>query len=647
MLARLAAILGLTGCVPGEVWDEKMDPDGDEYRADTGEYDCNNDSSSIHPGAVEVCDSSDNDCDGAVNETEFVVYLDGDGDGHGNRENPGDVCTCAVPGSCTADADDCDDAHADVYPGAVETCNSKDDDCDGAIDDEDSGVDHSTYSTYFEDGDGDGQGNPESWIQQCAQSEGYVTSADDCLDTIAASLSASSELVWRVEGAQSYSGFGSSIGVGDLDGDDCVDMVAAAPGQQNGSGDATGAVAVLANVEASSDCLSMGDWDATDKIFGPDDGGTYTSFGAALGVGDLDLDGYPDLMIGAEGYSMVRADQGAAFLFYGPVSETATWSGVPSAIGLSTYATYLGSSIAVQEASDMSDPFVVIGAGGYPDSSNGAAWILDDASLASSPTIGGGVGALWTSSVDAAAGAKLALGDLNGDGLAELAIGAPDYSATSDEGAVYLINGDGLRDGGILADAWFKLIGTTASEHLGDALVIADLDGDGGGDLAVGAAGTLDPNTAGGRVYGLLSPDEYADLNAADFTINCPKDDENCTDASLGIAVAPLPDFGSPGIVGLAVGAPTYGASSDGGELASVVSVFLGPMSGSFELLDGCFVVAGESATDAFGSSLLGGSPATDGGLIQLVVGAPSHENSGGNTVGAIYTLSPESPSTQ
>ncbi len=115
-----------------------------------GRNDCNDSDATIHPDAVEVCDSVDNNCDGNIDEgvlTKF--YADVDGDLCAEALTTGNFtivslgCGEAPAGTIIGEAmtcdmlvGDCDDSNASIYAGATETCNSLDDDCDGTIDDE-------------------------------------------------------------------------------------------------------------------------------------------------------------------------------------------------------------------------------------------------------------------------------------------------------------------------------------------------------------------------------------------------------------------------------------------------------------------------------------------------------------------------------
>jgi len=100
---------GLDNDCDGAVSGDEQDADGDGYRICGG--DCDDADAAVHPGAAEQCNGADDDCDGVVPADE----QDGDGDG---------VWLCDG---------DCDDADADVYPGADEACDGLDNDCDGVV----------------------------------------------------------------------------------------------------------------------------------------------------------------------------------------------------------------------------------------------------------------------------------------------------------------------------------------------------------------------------------------------------------------------------------------------------------------------------------------------------------------------------------
>ncbi len=108
-------------CVEDGPWPEPPDSDGDGFSPEnpcsSHPTDCDDDDASVHPGAIEVCDGTDNDCDGETDSVGgdpsnlpecLVFYADRDQDGHGD---PHDArCLCAAFGVHTAGTgDDCDD----------------------------------------------------------------------------------------------------------------------------------------------------------------------------------------------------------------------------------------------------------------------------------------------------------------------------------------------------------------------------------------------------------------------------------------------------------------------------------------------------------------------------------------------------------
>ncbi len=197
-----------------------VDQDGDTYgTAD----DCNDHDADINPAAEELCDGTDNDCDGSIDEGSPVDavdwYADTDGDGYGVAEDS--VASCDAPHGYVAADGDCDDADPTFHPGATENdctdasdyncdgsvgyadedadgfpacedcddteptanddaaevCDEIDNDCDGDIDN-----DATDAPTWHLDADGDGHGGTRFTEEACTQPSGYVANTDDCDD---------------------------------------------------------------------------------------------------------------------------------------------------------------------------------------------------------------------------------------------------------------------------------------------------------------------------------------------------------------------------------------------------------------------------------------------------------------------------------
>ena len=151
--------------------------------------DCDDTDAAVNPGATEVCNGIDDDCDGDIDtddssldaSTSITYYKDSDGDGYGDGGTSTDACE--PPTGYVTDDSDCDDTNAAVNPGATEVCNGIDDDCDGDIDDDDASLDASTASTYYRDADSDGYGDASSSLLACNLPTGYVSDDTDCDDT--------------------------------------------------------------------------------------------------------------------------------------------------------------------------------------------------------------------------------------------------------------------------------------------------------------------------------------------------------------------------------------------------------------------------------------------------------------------------------
>ncbi len=183
-LATLALIVSLSACRtdpdkpdtdnlnPDDTGPDVVDADGDGYSTDE---DCDDGDAGVHPGAEEVCDGVDNDCDGEVDDGVVgTFYVDADGDGYGLDGTA--LSGCTPPDGYVEDNTDCDDDNADTWPEAPERCDGEDNDCDGEIDED-------LYEIWYADADGDGYGNAENSIDSCDPGDGWVVDATDCDDS--------------------------------------------------------------------------------------------------------------------------------------------------------------------------------------------------------------------------------------------------------------------------------------------------------------------------------------------------------------------------------------------------------------------------------------------------------------------------------
>jgi hypothetical protein len=160
-----------------------LDLDGDGFSGEDCDEDgrvddCDDDDPTRHPGASETCDGRDEDCDGEADEDAVDVsawHLDADGDGWGLDEAP--VLACEAPAGYIEVGGDCDDDDASRFPGAPETCDGRDEDCDGEIDE-----DATDPSPWHPDADGDGFGTADLEVLACAPPAGHLADASDCDD---------------------------------------------------------------------------------------------------------------------------------------------------------------------------------------------------------------------------------------------------------------------------------------------------------------------------------------------------------------------------------------------------------------------------------------------------------------------------------
>jgi len=162
--------------------DMPTDADADGYYTP---QDCDDDDPTVHPGADEICDEQDNDCDGREDGQDPTLvdgetwYQDADGDEYGNTDVS--LVRCGIEDGYVHASGDCDDGDPDVNPGVNERCNEVDDNCNGLIDGQDPSLEDGV--TWCWDGDEDGFGDPTFSDYRCSQPVGWVADCSDCDDS--------------------------------------------------------------------------------------------------------------------------------------------------------------------------------------------------------------------------------------------------------------------------------------------------------------------------------------------------------------------------------------------------------------------------------------------------------------------------------
>ncbi len=414
----------------------------------------------------------------------------------------------------------------------------------------------------------------------------------------------SDTLSFRLDGAAAFDDSGRSVAsAGDVNGDGYGDLIVGAPGASpSGRNDAGSSYVVFGKASGWAD-LDLGNLGSAGFRLDGAAGSDLSGYSVAS-AGDVNGDGYGDLVVGAYfADPSGRSSAGSSYVILGKASGFTNLD--------------LGN----------------LGSGGFR---------LDGAAPVDFR------GDLSGYSVASA-------GDVNGDGFGDIIVGAylADPSGRGDAGSSYVVFGKASGftdlDLGNLGDAGFRLDGATPVDFRGDhsgfsVASAGDVNGDGYGDLVVGAPGA-DPSGRGdagssyvilGKASGFTNLD-LGNLGSAGFRL----DGAVAGDAS-GFSVASAGDLNGDGYGDIVVGAYTADPSGRAGAGSSYV-VF-GKASGFTDLDLGNlgpagFRIGGAGAGDVSGISVASAGDVNGDGYADLIVGATGANPSGRAGAGSSYVV--------
>lgn len=574
-----------------------------------------------------------------------TIYDTGSADGVGDVDRDGDGFPAV---------EDCDDEDADTYPGAPERCDGRNNDCDAGVDE-----DPIDGRSFHQDSDLDGYGNPDVLVTACERSPGFVEEGTDCDDTDAAAHPGATEVcndgldndcdgdlaecdrtgnlsladadaVLRGPTPGDQAGAAVAL-VGDMDGDGVGELAVGGPRSDLRAADA-GAVWLWTAPLSGEAVLS----DAGLAVGGPTAGSLAAAELAA--IGDVNGDGYADLLVGAPQGDSGGIDSGGAYLLLGPPTGLAVLSDAAARF-IGGYA-YDEAGTGLSAGGDLTGDGVtdlLIGAVGYGDGGyqqQGSLCVVSSADSGEVNLRGAAATLTGTSRYDRLGAAAAVVADFNGDGVDDLAVGAPTWNANEGTGRVYLVPGPLSGRTGIdeAAAAWWD--GEALGHTAGAALAAGDLDGDGAADLAVGAPGFDVDGAAQGAVYLLLAPGADGGgllADAAGKVLGAAAGDE------LGAALDAAGDSNGDGRIEVWAGAPGQDRAATDAGAAGLLS---GPPAGAVTWDSLPFKVFGVSASERAGASLSARGDHNGDGLSDLLIGAPGMASAGLDAGGAYLVLS-------
>jgi hypothetical protein len=470
---------------------------------------------------------------------------------------------------------------------------------------------------------------------------------------------------FAIHGVSAYDRAGRSVSsAGDVNGDGLDDLIVGAS-EDDPHGDSSGAAFVVYG-KTDGGVVELSAVEAGTGGFAIHGVSTRDYAGISVSsAGDVNGDGLDDLIVGAHRDSPNGSYSGAAFVVYGKtdggvveLSAVEAGNGGFAIHGVSTR-DYAG--ISVSSAGDVNgdglDDLIV---GAYRDDPNGsysgAAFVVygkTDVGVVELSAVEAGTGGFaihGVSNYDSAGRSVSSAGDVNGDGLDDLIVGAPyDAPNGSDSGAAFVVYGktDGVAvelSAVELGTGGFAIHGVSARDYAGISVSSAgDVNGDGLDDLIVGASGDSPNGGQSGAAFVVYGKTDggVVELSAVEagtggFAIHGVSQGDRA-----GRSVSSAGDVNGDGLDDLIVGAFLDNPNGYGSGAAFVV---YGKTDGvavelsAVEAGTGGFAIHGVSAIDTAGRSVSSAGDVNGDGLDDLIVGAPGDDPNGSQS-GAAFVV--------
>jgi len=462
---------------------------------------------------------------------------------------------------------------------------------------------------------------------------------------------------FRIDGIDQIDFSGTSVsGAGDVNGDGLADLIVGAPGSDSRAGESYVVFGKASPMQVDLALLGSGGF-RIDGIDVDDASGFSVS-----GAGDVNGDGLADLIVGANRADPRVVNEGESYVVFGktnstPVDLAAIGAGGFRIDGINRYDRVGWSVSGAGDVNGDGLADLIVGAIGA-DSSAGESYVVFGKNSATPVDLAAlGNGGFRINGIDpndysgfSVSGA----GDVNGDGLTDIIVGAykADPSNGIDAGESYVVfgkTGATPVDLAALGSGGFRIDGGDANDSSGRSVSGAgDVNGDGLADLIVGASQAAPGgNFRAGKSYVVFGKANATLVNLASLGIGGFRMDGIDARDLSGRSVSGAGDVNGDGLSDLIVGAE--GGDPGGDSYAGESYLVFGKTSAAAVDLavlgNGGFRIDGNDAGDNSGSSVSGAGDVNGDGLADLVIGALGAAPGGDTSAGESYIIfSPSIP---